>query len=332
MAKLSKKQRAKQKQKQQNRLVSQGFKKKEVENLSNVNLQKLSNTNIPQNKRSNTSTALKYIDRREKNREYNRAYRERKKHERGQKLQELERITQTSSIDFNKKPTVKFLDSLDLSKLKNDGYSRQDFIDYIPDQNKKFTDTFDFEKVYQLPDNKKLYFSFRSLDGEFDIAEELNKYNTYTNNQLIAELRQIKEMPLTGSRMVKGKKGQNVGSSGKAGEGKTEYESQKSLYELFAVEYNDNRRANTYVKNRAKSALEKGVTFQHTETDYHWQVICQIDNEGRQRAYTEISPRKLLVIANAIMHNIKEDDRKGFYDDFYVKACEVIPDMQKILP
>lgn len=334
--KLSKKQRQQQKQKQQNRLVNQGFNKKDVQQLSNKDLAKLATSNIPQNKKTNTSTALKYIDQREKKREYNRKYRQRKQHEkeylRGQKLQELEKLTGTNAIDLKKKPTAKFLDSLDLDKLKKGQYTRKDFLEYIPEKNRVYTDTFNFDHVYTLPEKKKLFFSFRSLDGEFDISDELNKYNGYTNEQLIAELNQIKNMPLTGSRNVKGSKGRNIGSSGKAGEATIKFDSQSSLFERYNDEYNANRRTKAYIKKRSKSAEKKGVTFQHTETDYQWQVICQKDKEGKQRAYSEISPRKLLVIANAILHNIREDDRQGFYDDFYTKVCDAIPDMKKILP
>lgn len=334
--KLSKKQRKIQKQKQQNKLINQGFKKTDVQQLSNADLKKLAISNIPQNKKTNTTTALKYIEQREKKREYNRQYRQRKQKEkeylRGQKLQELEKLTGTNAIDLTKKPTAKFLDSLDLDKLKNRQYSRKDFLEYIPEKNRVVTDTFDFDYEYKLPEKQKLYFSFRSLDGEFDIADELNKYNAYTNEQLISELNQIKNMPLTGSRNVKGFKGRNIGSSGKAGQATIKYDSQSSLYERYTDEYNANRRAKSYVKKRSKSAEKKGVTFQHTEIDYHWQVICQIDKDGKQRAYEKISPRKLLVIANAIMHNIREDDRTSFYDDFYAKVCDAIPDMKKILP
>lgn len=330
--KLSKKQRQLQKQKQQNKLIRQGYNKKQIETLSNANLQKLSTANIPQSKGKDVNTALKTIDRREKDRVRAKARRDKLQSQRLEKLTHLEKIIGTDPLSFEKQPTARFLDSLDLEKLRKGKYKRSDFREYIPSEKLKPIETFDFEKVYQIPKGKKLHFAFRSLSGDKDISEELEWFNKKSNEELLSFLRTIKQMPQTRSKGEKGSRGKNKGSSGQAGEGLIRLNSQEALSEVYADERNADRRATTFNKLLSKSAKKKGVNYQHSGIDYHWQSIRQKDENGRLKAYNEITPRKLLVIGNALLWNVTESQRAGLYNEFYSVCVNIIPEMKNILP
>lgn len=192
--------------------------------------------------------------------------------------------------------------------------------------------SFDFDRVYPIPDGMKLHFAFRALNGETDISDEINRFKNESIQSLLASLETIKNMPLTGTKNKKGSKGSNVNSSGKAGEGRIEMFGQGSLQEIYNQYRNDDRRSNTFAKKLSKRALEKGIGFQHSGIDYHWQVISQIDGQGNAKAYTEISARKLLIIANAIMWNIREDTRQSFYNEWKYASIRIIPELKNILP
>lgn len=315
----NKRQRKKQqKQQQQQKLIQAGQSQKQVKQLTQQELSKQYKAIISSERRK------------EKQREYSRKRRQKIASQRQDKLFELEKILGVNVLEFGKKPTAKFLDSLNLEKLKKGEYKKSDFDDYKP---KRPQDFFDCDKKYIVPDGKKLHFAFRALNGEIDIGEELKRFSNYSIDDLLSFLRSIKEMPLTGSRNVKGSKGRNIGSSGKAGEGDVKLISQNSLTELIGkTRYNENRRAKTHAKKLSKSAQKKGVDFQHSGIDYQWQYVRQVDENGRPTAYTEITGRKLLVIANAILWNIRENDRSGWYNDFYSIAVQIIPELKNILP
>lgn len=344
--KLSKKQRQKLKQKQQNKLIRQGYDRKQVEALSNANLQKLATANISQVKSKDVNKTLKTIDRREKDRQRQQAKRDKLRSQRLEKLEHLEKIIGTDTLSFDKQPTARFLDSLDLEKLRKGKYKRTDFREYIPSEKLKPIETFDFEKVYQIPKGK-LHFAYRSLDGGIDIGEVLKDFSRYSNEDLISFLKTIKNMPQTGSKSDKGSRGKTNLSSGKPGAYIMRLGSQSALNEEYQEEYNADRRSDTKIKREnekrnengntfnkllSQSAKNKGIGFQKDTIDYHWQSIKQKDENGRLKAYTEITPRKLLIIGNAILWNITEAERQGAYNKFYDVCIKIIPEMKKILP
>ena len=229
--------------------------------------------------------------------------------------------------------------------MKKGKYKRTYFREYIPKEKLKPFETFDFEKVYQIPNGKKLHFAYRSLDGNIDISLELQYFNRLTNEQLLQELYKIKQMPQTRTKGERGSKGRTILSSGKAGNGTIKLKSQQALQEEYNTQRKDNRRADTRLKNEekkgkndfdkllSKTAKRKNIGFQHTEKLHvHWQNIKQLDDDGSLKAYTEITPRKLLVIGNTILWNVTEAERGGLYNEFYTACCEIIPDMKTILP
>ena len=329
MAKLSKKKRQEQKRKQQNKLISKGYSRKEVESLSNADRTKITEYNIPQKASGSVSDTLKEIRRKEKNREASRRYRARKKAERQEKLDLIADTLGLNPMDM-KQPTAKWLDSKNLDQLKK--LKRTQLREFIPKDKLKPIDSFNFDKVYKIPNGKKLHFGFRALNGEKDIGQEIATFNKLSNEELLSYLKTIKQRPMTSSKGVTGKVGKRVGSSGQAGEAIIRMNSQEALSETYASQYNDDRRGNNFAKLLSKTAKKKGVNFQHSGIDYHWQAVRQIDEDGRLKAYTEITPRKLLVIGNALLWNMTEADRGGFYNEFYSVCCNIIPEMKDILP
>lgn len=330
MAKLTRKKRKQQKQKQQNKLIAQGFKAQDVASLSNSDLDTLARVKItPSLAAAGTGQAVKQVKRKEANRLAAQRYRDKKKAERLDKLEVVADKLGLAAGEF-KGPTAKWLDKHSLEELQR--LKRTDLKEWIPKDKIKPIDSFDFDKVYKIPNGQKLHFAFRALTGEKDIADELQTFSRYSNEELLSYMQAIAEMPLTGTTQRAGKVGKRVGSSGQAGEGIVRLNSQAALSEAYNKQYNDDRRSNNFAKLLAKTARKKGVGFQHSGEDYHWQHVKQVDDNGRLKAYTEISARKLLIIGNAILWNITESSRRGFYDNFKITACEIIPALKDILP
>lgn len=315
--KLSRKQRKLQREKQL-KTVAQ-YQKKSSKNIvvnkqiSNAELSKIYTQIITENKRKNKAKQ-----------DYQRR-KQKKLYERTQKLYAFEKVTGIH-LDSLPRGTVARFDKVSLQEIENGYITIANFPELFNSKE------IDFEVERPIPNGKKLHFAFRALNGEIDIRDELDRFSKYSNSELIKSLETIKEMPLTGTRNKKGSKGKNVGSSGKAGEAEIELRSQETLIDIYARQRNEDRRSNTFVKKINKKAVEKGIGLQHSNIDYHWQYIQQLDSNGKARAYTKISIRKLLIICNALMYNIKEDERQGFYNNFYVACCEIIPEMRKILP
>lgn len=348
--KLSKKQRQIQKQKRQNKLIRQGYDRKQVETLSNVNLQKLATANISQVKSKDVNKSLEIIEqiererqrqererqrqelRKEANRKSAQKYRKKLQDQRREKEHLISDIIGVDRHEWRSLMNLKTLDRYSLEGLQKGKYKRTDFRQYIPKEYLKPVETFNFEKVYQILNGKKLHFAFRSLNGERDISEELEYFSKMTNEELLSFLKSIKEMPQTRSKSEKGSRGRSKGSSGQAGESLIRLNSQEALSEVYADERNADRRATTFNKLLSKSAQKKGVSYQHSSIDYHWQSIRQKDENGRLKAYTEITPRKLLIIGNALLWNVTESQRGGLYNEFYSVCVDIIPDMKNILP
>lgn len=317
MAKGSKRLRKKKQKQQQIQVIKQFGYSGKINKLSNAEIQKQYSQIIQQN------------ERKEKKRQAQKRYREKKKkqldYERTQKYFALEKASGIS-MDKWKRIKKKKLDSMSLSDIEKGNFSIADFPELYNEN------TIDFEKVYKVPDGKRIYFAFRALNGEIDISYVLQQYSKFSNTELINNLKTLVNKPLTGTRNKKGSKGKNIGSSGKAGEGQVSLLSSNSFQSLYNENYNANRRANTHSKKLSKNAHKKGLSFQHSGIDYQWQYISQSFDGDRATGYSEISIRKLLIIGNAVMDNIREDDRKGWYEKFRDICITCIPIMHKILP
>ena len=308
------------------RIQKKRQKQREVEKIRSYKQQYKKPEKLTQSERTQIITRE---TKKEKHRESQARYRQKQRYQESMKRMELERVTGIPMDEWGRGT---------LTKLK--GYSLEDI------RSKKFTvDNFpelyalgsiDFNEEIKIPGGKKISFAFRSLSGEVDISDALHHYNSYTIQDLINNLRDLKNKPRTGSRNIKGKKGRNIGSGGKAGEAQAKMLSPGSFQELYAKHYNADRRGHAWSKKLSKNAKARGIDYQHSGIDYRWQYISQApepgDKPGRYKAYSKISRRKLLVIGNAIMDNIKEDDREGFYNDYKDICIQCIPDMERILP
>ncbi len=302
------------------RLRKKQAKKEQIKRLQNFGI-----TEIPKTEPERIAIISKE-SRKEKKRESNRKYREKQKRLESDKRKLLE-IVSGVPMDKWERGT--------LGKLKN--YSLEDIqagkVQVGSNVNKPIkSNKIIYDELYKVPGGKKLSFAFRSLSGEIDIADELERFSSWSIQELVENINKWAHKPLTRTKRQKGRRGWNTGSSGRAGEGRIDLLTPGSLKELhYKYDYNYNRRAKTYNKKRSQLAKERGLRYQHTEHDYHWQYISQKTEDGNFKAYTEISIRKLLIIGNAIIENIVESDRYSFYKEFKQVACEIIPLMKSIL-
>lgn len=318
MAKGSKRLRKKKQKQQQIQVIKQSGYSGKIDKLSSAELQKQYNKIIQQNERK--EKAHRQAQKRR------RANKKQLDYERTQKKFALEKVSGISMARWKRNAVSNAkIDRISLKDIENGNFSIADFPG-IYNEN-----TIDFDKEYSVPDGKRIYFAFRALNGEIDISEELQRYSKYSNTELINNLKSLKNKPLTATRNKKGSKGKNIGSSGKAGEGQVSLLSTNSFQSLYNENYNANRRANTHAKKLSKNSQKKGISFQHSGIDYHWQYISQSFDGNRATGYSKISIRKLLVIGNAVMDNIREDDRKGWYEKYRYVCISCIPIMDKIL-
>lgn len=297
-------------------------KKKQAKKEQIKKLQSYGVREIPKTAAERT-TIIKEEVRKEKKRETNRRYREKQKRLESDKRMLLEIV---SGVPMEKWPRGT------LGKLKQ--YSIEDIqagkVQVGSNINKPIKGVKNFyDELHKIPGGKKLSFAFRSLNGEVDIADELERFNGWSIQELLDNINKWAHMPQTRTKRKKGRKGWNTGSSGRAGEGRIDLLTPGSFKELhYKYDFNYNRRSNTYNKKRSKIAQARGLEYQHTGSDYHWQYISQKTEDGNYKAYTEISIRKLLVIGNAIIENILESDRESFYKEFKQVCCTIIPEMK----
>ena len=167
---------------------------------------------------------------------------------------------------------------------------------------------FDYNKVMKTKNGKAFYVAYRDFTGEHDLEGLLERFEKYSNEELIDFLESIVNTPET---FVKGKSA----SSGSAGDYRFEVGS-KSFMQTFHGE--------TYNINRRKPKKKR----QHTGEFKGFQVL----KSGRSNSFDEATPRRLLIVANAICYNVTESNRVTFYNDFYNYVCEEFPDMEQILP
>lgn len=169
---------------------------------------------------------------------------------------------------------------------------------------------FNYDKVYKLKDNQRLYLAFRDFAGETDIEDIIRKYSRLSNEQLMDRLEAQARTYPTYSRKS------GTGSSGAAGDYRMTWAPQNVISDYQAETYNKNRR-------KAKKQKKHG-----SGTYKGYQVL----KDGRRNSFDEITPRSMLIIMNAFMENITENDRVTFYNDMYQRIRYHMPDFAEILP
>lgn len=168
---------------------------------------------------------------------------------------------------------------------------------------------FDFEKTYTFKDNCRMFIAFRDYAGETNFKEMLLSLDKLSNAELLSRLKELARKALTYT-------GKGSTSGGKAGDYKMMIADQ-TVIDLFNRE--------TYKENHKKPKRK----LQHTIGDNKGYQILK--SHGRV-SFNEYTPRKMLELAVAIMDNVTEMDRTGFYSRFYGEMQYHNPDFAEILP
>lgn len=169
---------------------------------------------------------------------------------------------------------------------------------------------FNYDKVYTLKDNQRLYLAFRDFAGETDIDDVIRQFSVMSNERLMDRLEALVTTRPTYNRKT------GAGSSGAAGDYRMTWATQNIISEY---------QAETYNKNRRKAKKQK----KHGGGSYKgYQVL----KDGRRNSFDEVTPRSMLIIMNAFMSHITENDRVTFYNDMYQRIRYHMPDFAEILP
>lgn len=171
------------------------------------------------------------------------------------------------------------------------------------------THGFNFDKVYPLKNDERLYLAFRDFAGETSVEEIIAQYSHLTNEQLMDRLETLAHTPPTYSKSAKS------GSSGAAGEYRMTWAKQNVITEF---------QAETYNKNRRKAKKQK----KHQGNYKGFQVL----KDGRRNSFSEVTPRGMLIIMNGFMSHITEGDRISFYNEMYPRIKKHMPDFWELLP
>lgn len=198
--------------------------------------------------------------------------------------------------------SVKEIDSIKIKDVEKGNFNKGNYPAFF---DKKLT-TFDFNTPYKLKNGERMYFAFRDFSGEMDFNEILKEFSNMTDTQLLDRLEQIATL------RPSYKKGSN-NSNGSAGDYKFLCQDQEDIETMSMEVYNTNRRKKTK---------------EHTGDYKGFQVL----KNGRRVSYDTVTPRKLMIVANAIMHNVTELDRLAFYESFYSSVSRHIPDFAELLP
>lgn len=210
----------------------------------------------------------------------------------------------------------KKIDSIKLKDIENNNVSRENYKWLF------VSDSFDFNQIYSLKNNNRMFIAFRDYQGELDISDALAQFSKYNDGALIDFLEHIVNTPASYQKGVSGS------SSGKAGSYRFMIAPQKVIETFNKDTYNESKKDKRFFKNQDKKTKRKSKRQQYKGDNVGFQVL----KDGNRVSFSEVTPRNLLVMANAIMHNITEKDRVNFYTRFYDDITKNIPDMKEILP
>ena len=211
----------------------------------------------------------------------------------------------------------KKIDSIRLSDIENNTVTREKYPWLF------ISSSFDFDKIYKLKNGNRLFVAFRDYQGELDIEEALRDFARYNNGALVDFLENIVNLPSTHQKGVSGS------SSGKAG-GYRFMIAPQAVIDVFNKDtYNESRKDKRALKNQGSAKAKRKNKRQHYKGD---KVGFQVLKDGQRVSFDKVTPRNLLIMANAIMHNVTEKDRVDFYRRFYDDITKNIPEMMEILP
>ena len=167
----------------------------------------------------------------------------------------------------------------------------------------------DFNKKMKPLNDIYFYIAFRDLSQENDFDDLLEEYSKYSIQQLIDKLYIMVLTPESYTKDIKDS------SSGKAGEAKFTYSKNKSDFKKFE------KLINTPVckpKNHRK----------HSNDFIEFQTLVSKGNPY----FNEITPKKILILINAVTHNVFETNRISIYNSMFSIFVKEFPELKEILP
>ena len=169
---------------------------------------------------------------------------------------------------------------------------------------------FDFNKRYYFPDGLGWFIMFQDYSGENTLEELMLKFDKYSNETLITFLEGIINTPKIHDPRVK-----DSGSSGRAGRFRSYVYDEEVAQDTLMSLNNDLLEKYNSVKKRY-----------HSTTSF-WQTLM----ENGKYTVKSITGRETLIILNALLYNVTEDDR-DYYRGTYKTLTHYIPDFKEILP
>lgn len=301
------------KNKQTELLKRQGYTYKQINSMDSATRNKISNLIIQDKeytKKEKQAQTVKSKAHKENTRALQRANRITKKRF------ELEKQGYTDAMKRGK-ISDKQIDSIKLKDIESGRISRENYPFLY------YNTKFNFDKVYRLPDNKRLYVAFRDFQGELDIEDAMREFSRYSNDELLTFLEGIAETPPSYQKGVSGS------SSGRAGAYKFVMADQEVIKMFNQESYNETRKDKRALKAQQTGKAQRKKRRQHFKGDT---VGYQVIKDGNRVSHDEVTPRNLLIMANAIMYNVTEQDRTAFYRRFYTDITRSVPDMLEVLP
>ena len=264
--------------------------KKELEKITNISIskqpQKIKQNEIAKEFKRATGEAVKQKPPRMTKKDY-----------RQEKVDYLRKLG-FEPYDF----TTKQIDSIKISDIRKGKFNTDNY---------PFLYDFDFYKPYKLPNGKRMYFAYRDYAGETPLEELLNIVKHKSTSELINELNNIVNMPMTG------KAGKVGTSSGRAGEVSYHCQSQNLILEFNYQDRLTTRKDKRYNKKRQKDITQAGY---------------QVVKNGNRNSFDVVTGRGLLELGVAMMYNVTEQSRADFYSAFYYDCIEAIPEMARFIP
>lgn len=295
MAKLNKRQAKKQAKKQlQKSLVSKGYKQKEISKFSVTKLQETYTKSIAQEKEQ------------KKRDKYNKSL---------DLLDRKRNILRAFDFPEDKLKTtylrkVKMTDLKALQEGNENAVSREKYPFLFDGYG------FDFNKVYHFPNGKGLHIRYLDYSWENRLEDLLLQFNKKPDNELITYLEGI----VTQKRTYNPKApNHGVGtSSGRAGT----FEHALCDAETARIMYNmDNEKLMSSYDNEIMKRY-------HTGSSKYYTTLF----ENGQPILTTVTGHEILVIFNAVLYNVTENDRHSKYKALYDNVVGAIPDFRDILP
>lgn len=312
MAKKSKKL---SKQKQVELLKRKGLSYKEARRLNKQNREKISDLIISDSDSKTIEKAIKKATKPTQKRPKKDAYKT-FKYRVSQKRIYLDSIGVKGALERGVFSDKK-IDSIKQKDIENNTVTRENYPWLF------ISKSFDFDKIYSFRNSQRMFVAFRDYQGELDISDALEQFSKYNNGALIDFLESIVNTSPSYQKGVSGS------SSGKAGSYRFMVAPQEVIETFNKDTYNETKKDKRYLKNQDKGKKKRRSKRQQYKGD---RVGYQVLKDGTRVSFDKVTPRNLLIIANAIMYNVTEKDRADFYQRFYSDITKHIPDMMEILP